>query len=193
MPESLKTCAVEGCEHTVQARGLCPKHLSRLARHGDPMGGGTFRDGRVEKFIEDALEWTSFECLTWPFFRDGKGYGRFNTAEGTRSAHVAVCTRFRGPRPSDTHEAAHSCGKGHEGCINPHHLYWATRSENARDKNRHGTMLRGSAHPEHKLTDAQVREIKELRGAGVKGVELSRRYGVSEALVSRIVNGSRRT
>lgn len=42
------------------------------------------------------------------------------------------------------------------------------------------------------LTDEQVRELRELRAAGAPQSELAKRFGVSQAQVSRIVLGRQR-
>lgn len=34
-----KTCTIEGCTNPHHARGLCPTHLKRVERHGDPQAG----------------------------------------------------------------------------------------------------------------------------------------------------------
>lgn len=36
-----EVCEVDGCEDNVQCRNLCPRHYSRLIRHGDPLAGGS--------------------------------------------------------------------------------------------------------------------------------------------------------
>lgn len=36
-------CSLEGCVSPVKARGWCAMHYHRWQRHGDPLGGGTFR------------------------------------------------------------------------------------------------------------------------------------------------------
>lgn len=35
-----RTCAVDGCDGVVNARGMCGRHYTRMMRHGDPLGGG---------------------------------------------------------------------------------------------------------------------------------------------------------
>lgn len=40
-------CSVDGCERFVKSNGLCQKHLHRLERHGDPLGGGTERNYKM--------------------------------------------------------------------------------------------------------------------------------------------------
>jgi hypothetical protein len=76
-----------------------------------------------------------------------------------------VCEIVHGAPPSPTHEAAHNCGKGHLGCVNPHHLEWKTSKDNQADKLLHGTSNRGIRQGSCKITDVQAREILTLKGA----------------------------
>jgi hypothetical protein len=52
--------------------------------------------------------------------------------------HRLVCEHFHGPQPSPDHEVAHY----DRNTKNNHYsnLRWATKSENQRDRHRHGTM-----------------------------------------------------
>lgn len=70
--------------------------------------------------------------------RSGARTGRLRTA-GRNSAFVSphrqVLTWAVGPPPTPDHEAAHRCPDGENSlCVNPAHLYWATRIENEHDK-----------------------------------------------------------
>jgi hypothetical protein len=70
-----------------------------------------------------------------------------------------------GEPPTARHEAAHSCGKGHLGCVHPGHLSWKTRNENRADMVRHGMLPRGTIVSTNKLTEDQVREIRSRMGS----------------------------
>ena len=50
--------------------------------------------------------------------------------------------------------------------------------------------LRGESHPQHKLTEAQVRSIRKLWAVGHRNIRvLARNNGVSPANIRRIVKG----
>jgi hypothetical protein len=70
----------------------------------------------------------------------------------------AICLAFHGPAPSPEHEAAH--GDGNKLNNLPSNLAWKTALENASDKLLHGTLLTGERHPMHKLTAAEVAELR---------------------------------
>ena len=116
------------------------------------------------------------------------------TPEGsikTQTVHSLVARAFLGERPPRAH-IAHYDGNP----LNPHvsNLRWASPSQNAYDKIRHGTHQRGEWHNFSKLSDAQVVEIRELYATGLHYQhELAERYSVSPATIRNIVTGARKT
>ena len=68
--------------------------------------------------------------------------------------------------PTPKHEAAHNCGKGHEGCFGAGCVEWKTHAENVADMVRHGTRLVGDASPGAKLSRDQVAQIYRLKPSG---------------------------
>jgi hypothetical protein len=111
----------------------------RWMRHGDPNYNKT---EAAQRFVTD----TAFqhqkkrECLIWPFhaMRAGKGYATVRWNGERQYVHRLVCEHINGPAPSPNHDALHRCGNGHKGCVNPHHLYWGTPTNNAADMLRDG-------------------------------------------------------
>lgn len=139
-------CSVDGCTAlTKQRRRMCGAHYQRKLKYGDPLAGGTPK-GALERFLRDRASYTGDDCLKWPFGDKGNGYGSLDFEGRKTTASNAMCTLAHGRRPSAKHEAAHSCGNGHLGCVNPRHLRWATRRENVHDAIRHGTQSRGPKH-----------------------------------------------
>jgi hypothetical protein len=71
--------------------------------------------------------------------RRNKGFNGRLRQGGRKEPFVSptrlVLTWSAGPPPTPDHEAAHSCPDGENSlCVNPTHLYWATREENEQDK-----------------------------------------------------------
>lgn len=132
------TCSIDGCGKPHYGNGYCSKHHQRFKRHGDPLAGRAAR-GVIAAFVEAAIVSETDDCINYPFARDAFGYGRYNPGTGTLGAHCYVAGRVHGPKPSPAHETCHSCGNGHEGCINPRHVYWGTRKDNVHDAIKHGT------------------------------------------------------
>ena len=130
-------------------------------------------------------------CLTWPFHRNAKGYAGRVDWEGGRdkAASRVLCELVHGPAPSPRHQAAHSCGRGHLGCVSGGHVRWATPKENNADKFHHGTMVRGERIYCAKLTSADVRQLRGAHGAGLNQVALAQRFGITPGTVWRILHG----
>lgn len=140
-------CSVKNCNGRSYCHGFCQKHFMRWKRHGNPLYNHT---EQVLQFIEQAIKYKKADCLLWPFkSKAGKGYpvARIN-GEG-QYVHRYICDRVHGSAPSLSHQVAHSCGRGHLGCINPKHLRWATPKENSQDTLKHGV----GANQSGKFTD----------------------------------------
>jgi hypothetical protein len=183
-------CSVEGCDKPHLARGFCNDHYRRFRRHGDPEGGGTAQ-GALRRWIDEvALHYTGDDCLIWPFGRDKDGYAQ-GRHPGLRTgrAYRAVCELAHGAPPTSGHEAAHSCGRGHEGCVAPAHLSWKTHAENEADKKAHGTLIVGSDHANSRLTEDDVREVRRLFGT-MTHEAIAERFGVARATISLISSGA---
>jgi hypothetical protein len=99
-----------------------------------------------------------------------------------------VCEKFNGPPPTSKHEAAHSCGKGHEGCVSGRHLRWDTPKGNQADRLKHGTHNRGERQPRAKLTEHDVRWIRSVIGTRPQR-EIAQMFGVHPCVISEIKIG----
>lgn len=149
------------------------------------------RKGEPQEFLETVvMPFKGDQCLVWPFAKDSKGYGKLTYNGRTNAiAPRVVCELVNGLPPTPKHEAAHSCGNGHLGCVNPLHLSWKTRLENRADSVAHGTHVRGSAHKISKLSEEQVREIKVKAASGVSLKTLASQYAVAEGTIHSIKTG----
>lgn len=184
---SNKICKIEGCESDVMARGWCCAHYKRWRRYGSPTAGRIPHGEPMRFMVEEVLGYKGNDCLMWPYYRNDSGYARINTKEGPRPVHRLVCIAVHGEPPSDGHIAAHECGKGHEGCVNPRHLTWKTSSENQLDKIRHGTHNRGSRHPLSKLSEEDVLDIRSmLESDGLLQKEIAELYDVCPSTIGSI-------
>ena len=178
-----RTCSIEGCSKVHYGRGWCAAHYMRWRVHGDPLGGST-RKGEVSAFLENTVFcFEGDECLIWPYATGGNGYGQIAINGKMRPVNRMICEHEHGPPPTPKYQAAHSCGKGHLGCVNPKHLRWATPKENAADRLIHGTHSRGARHSTAKLTESQVLEI---RASTTPTTQLAREIGVSYSVISMI-------
>lgn len=174
-------CSVETCENKHFGHGYCFKHYARNKKYGSPNGWQTAK-GTLPEWIEKHLGYTSDECLVWPFATI-KGYGVIGICGKNITVSRLICERLYGPPPTPKHQAAHSCGKGHEGCVSPIHVRWATRKENESDKFLHGTSMRGK---NSKLTVAQILEIKR---STLSNIALGVKHGCCPDNIRAIRNG----
>jgi hypothetical protein len=138
-------CSVLRCEAVAWRRGLCCAHYTRQRKHGDPLAGGTPK-GELLHWLKRHANYPADECLTWPFGDRGNGYGSVKFRGKHTSASRVMCLLAHGEPTAPDADAAHSCGNGHLGCVNPRHLRWATRLENVRDAISHGSTSRGAKH-----------------------------------------------
>ena len=148
--------------------------------------------GEAQSFFrETVLPFTGDECLIWPYVRGGAGYyGQLRRDGRMQHVHRLACEAIYGPPPTSKHEAAHNCGKGRTGCVNPRHVRWATPAENHADMAVHGTIAYGGRNCAAKLTESDVLKIRSLRGKMFQR-EIAERFGVSSEHISRIQSGER--
>lgn len=185
-------CSVDGCGRPHEARGLCNAHYLRLRKHGSPFGGSAPRNIVDKYYQEVVLRYDGDDCLIWPHARDKKGYATFSAKKKqgrerpTQSVARRVCEDIFGT-PFPEAQAAHSCGKGHLGCVAKTHLRWATPTSNQRERVLHGTSNRGERHANVKLTETEVRKIRSLQGIHTHKA-IGEKFGVTESAVYSILS-----
>lgn len=140
--------------------------------------------GKAYKWLVDHLNFDGEECLIWPFSRT-RGYGGFSHMGERYYAHRFMCELVHGAPPSPLHEAAHSCGRGHDGCVHPGHVSWKTKSENLLDCAGHGTQARSHYGTKGFLTADQAAQIRGLKGVKTQW-QIAEQFGVSESTISDI-------
>lgn len=182
-------CEAAGCDLPIFRRTLCAKHYSRLLRYGDVEVTKRVANGDPLGWLLDYCGHNGNDCLTFPYPRNPSGYGRVTYNGERMGAHRAMCFLVRGNPPSQKHEAAHSCGNGHLGCVNPNHLRWATRSENLADRVEHYGGNRGARHGNSKLSTEVVRDILSRIRCGELQSEIASQFGVNQTTVSKIKRG----
>lgn len=183
-----KLCSLEGCARTAHLKGYCRTHYDRLRRHGDPNICLTTEKFAALNLANEASLSRKEECVLWPYRRDKYGYAVLRVGDKKTLAQIYICEKAHGPKPSQLHEAAHSCGNGHQGCVNGNHLRWATRSQNQMDRVNHGTSNRGEKNHLAKLTKADALFIKE-NYLKIPTPDLASMFGVSLSTPHAIATG----
>jgi len=124
------------------------------------------------------------KCIRWPHTHGGHGYGMVWVGKGKIGTHVISWVLENKVDVPEGMEVCHSCDI--KDCVNPRHLFIGTTQDNNQDKVNKRRHRFGERHPMAKLTEEQVRRIRELDGIGLK--ELSKIFGVAEPTISEIRN-----
>lgn len=182
-------CSVDGCGKPWRTLGMCAVHYNRHWRGADVDVQIVHRGG-PSAWIADHINHSGDECLPWPFQRNNMGYATVSVAGKKRSAARVMCEARHGPPPSPSHDTAHSCGKGHEGCMNAAHLSWKTRVGNMQDAIDHGTTTRGEKNTQAVLTKNDVIEIRAM-GTIAPYKVVAKAFNISTSAVGLIVRRER--
>lgn len=182
-----RICSVVGCDKTRHGKGFCGSHYHRFKLHGDPLGGGT-PNGEPLAWVSRHVSYKGSGCLFWPFGKTSRGYGNIAVGDKWMTVSRYMCELANGDPPTQEHEAAHSCGN--RACANPNHLSWKSGASNQADRLEHGTDGRGEKNSAAKLSEADVREIRALKGIKTH-VTIAREYGVAFQTISQIQRGNR--
>lgn len=180
-------CAADGCDRATHSKGYCGKHAYKVRVYGDPHGGRTSASpGEPLSWIERNASHEGEGCLPYPYEVSRYGYGTLRHEGVRRPASRVMCIVAHGQPPRDGMDAAHSCGN--RICCNPRHLRWASRGENNLDAVKAGTWMKGERARTAKLTKAEVRKARKMKGrATAKDVGV--RFGVTEAAIHHIWSG----
>lgn len=126
-------------------------------------------------------------CMEWngAINKDGyaacTAYGLFKSA----ALHREVFRLYSGETPA---VVMHTCDN--RKCINPTHLVAGTHSTNMQDRSTKQRQAKGSKNGNAKLTEKQVRRMRNERLAGKSYATLQAIYGVSRATVWRALSGT---
>lgn len=132
-------------------------------------------NGKAYLWLLANVNYSGDECLIWPFAKDGTLRGKVGLNGKNLYAHRVMCELVNGPCPPSL-ECAHSCGNGHKACVNPRHLSWKTRSENQRERRKHGTQASNRWGNLSRFTDEQILEMKAMKGKETNA-ETAKRFG----------------
>lgn len=115
-------------------------------------------------------------------------YGKSNLFGYGTTAHRMAYLVFRNEIP-DGMDVLHHCDNPI--CCNPYHLFLGNDSDNQQDalsKGRHKCgMLKGESHGGSKLTEDNIKTIRQMRLDGLKLKEIGDAFGITYQNVFRIV------
>jgi len=125
-------------------------------------------------------------CWLWTRPPDSRGYGRFNpTHDRDVRAHRYSWTLAYGLIPDGVF-VCHHCDV--RLCVRPDHLFLGDQESNMADMAAKGRSTQGSRHPQSKLTEELVKQIRERAEAGESHKSIRLSLGVAKSTVSMIVS-----
>ena len=153
--------------------------------HGDPLYLSKDRTPRGElmKFSRETVANPPKECVVWPYGHS-MGYGKVMFEKRVQQAHRVALILHSGKNPRKLHACHGPCHN--RLCINPLHLSWQTQLENSNDMLRDGTRLLGEQIHFAKLTEHQVRAI---RNDPRRHRIIAEDHGITENYVSSVKSG----
>lgn len=128
-------------------------------------------------------------CWNWKFYRTDDGYGRLSYKGKLRLAH-RLSKYLYGEISWKTFKdsnvvAMHLCDN--PPCIRPDHVRMGTQRENIKDRVSKGRCTRGERKWSAKVTESQVREIRNMRTAGIDFPIIAQKFKISPVTVKQIV------
>lgn len=190
-----RTCCTPDCNKPHSARGWCAVHYQRAYQSGQ-LESQPRKHARPTDSLDARLRnigWTvtASGCWEWNGHRDSSDYGMLSVNRGRPHKASRIAYEAWVAVPNENVDICHTCDN--PPCINPAHLFEGTRLENMADMVSKGRSATWSKRP-HKLTASQVMAIREAYATGgVYQKDLADAYGVTQPLISGIVNQKIRT
>lgn len=124
-------------------------------------------------------------CWLWQHACGSDGYARARHQYTLEYVHRMLLAHRLG-RPL-TEQANHTCNRGHEGCINPAHLYEGDHKQNIQDAVRAGNHFGYNRRAFDRDTAREVMRLYQKGGVGY--LILARQFGVSKDTIRDLVKG----
>lgn len=123
-----------------------------------------------------------FDCWEWQGGLDIGGYGLFFFNGKRIRSHRYSYQLYNGDIPKGMF-ALHKCNN--RKCVNPFHIYQGTCQDNVNDKMKANRQSRGIKHGMSKLTEIQVKEIRENKD-NLSQRKLAKIYGITKSTLQSV-------
>ncbi len=128
----------------------------------------------------------------------GRGYVRWDGKMRLATRAMAVVKKMKDPDSQvfnfdSKYYVLHKCHNPR--CVRPKHLYVGTPSDNMHDRQRAGRApdLKGEKHPQCKLSDMDVDQVRQLLNEGIPQRKIAKQFGVSQSQICYINTGKARS
>ena len=178
-------CIIEDCDRPAKARAKCWGHYKQEVRgilDGRPLKHSMTPMDRFESFVVRSED--EDDCWGWNSATTRGGYGHFGYRGRWITASRFAYEQFIGPVPPEL-DVCHTCDN--PPCSNPRHLFAGTRRENLEDMAQKGRAPIGERQGSSKLTEDDVRRIRELAQRGrLSQRDIADMFGVQQSAISAI-------
>lgn len=180
-----------GCGHIVSIANS--DYLARGWREGHPVRFvvGHHNKARTKtplavRFWRKVRRASRDVCWEWQGYRNRFGYGQIGDESGKAQLVSRVSWQLHfGPIP-DGIFVCHACDN--PSCVNPHHLFLGTPSDNSLDMSQKQRNPRGESSPVSKLTLLQVKDVLSRHARGETRSEIARSLSMSFSTIADIIN-----
>lgn len=189
-----RPCAVEKCFRTpILAKGFCSMHYKRQYKHGNTGFAAptmsyllSFSDIKsINTWLINHRKITENGCWEWSGPVNKSGYGLIIIDHKRIRVHRVACALYKDFNINSDFIICHHCDN--PPCFNPEHLFIGTHKDNILDcihKNR-ARKKYGVTHPNAKLNEDNVKEIRKRRANGETYTSLSKVFGISWGNIER--------
>lgn len=181
-------CKQGECRYRARDSGWCKRHDPALSAARSAMVRAAHRPApEAERFWSKVAIGANDDCWQFTGSVATRGYGSFRGSNGTELAHRVAFRLHHGQEAELC--VLHRCDN--PPCCNPAHLWEGSRADNNRDmhdkvRNR---QPRGEQHPNRKLSDEAVREIRKAGTSRSEQRALAVRFGVTRSAILYVQRG----
>ena len=127
------------------------------------------------------------DCWMWEGGKFTSGYGCYYMNGKAYRAHRLAWMRVNGKEVPEGMCICHRCEN--PACVNPDHLFIATKLENIVDRDNKGRQSRGELHPSHIFTEDDIRAMRLLRVSGFSQKYIVDLFKSSHSTIGSILQG----